>query len=147
MTNSKNNFLTLDQVIDNAIQNETQAASFYHKMQSIVTKSEVVGLLQILEKEEMQHLETLNQYKKNYKCIKSYIQFTPDVSLTLPSSEACKELGIGDMLNKAIEIEEKSAAYYLNLSNILTGEAKELFEGLAKFEESHIYKLKHFLLY
>ncbi len=147
MTNSKKNFITLNEVLDNAILSEDKAAEFYHKMQSIVTKSEVVELLKILEKEERQHLKTLQEYKRKQVNENSYIQFTIGVFTFLPTYGQCRELTIKEMLEIAIEIEEKTVAYYWKLSDLLSGDAKKLFNGLAAFEKTHTNKLKHLLLY
>ncbi|MCP4176528.1 MAG: ferritin family protein [bacterium] len=147
MTNSKKNFITLSEVLDNAILSEANATEFYYKMQSIVTKNEVIGLLEILQKEEREHLKTLQEYKKKQVNENSYIQFTIGSFTFLPDYDQCRELTIKEMIEIAIEAEKKTAEYYRKLSGFLTGEGKKIFDGLAVFEETHTNKLKHLLLY
>lgn len=145
MTNSDKNFITCSELMKIAIQIEVDSVNLYHRMQGMTENNEVIGLLQLLEKEEQEHERKLREFDlSEYE--NDIIQFPPDFSNVLPT-EIAEDLSFENLVELAIEREQIAVRVYENCAEMLSDKLKELLSGLARFEKRHEEKLKSLLLY
>jgi len=128
--------------LDFAIAKEMEAEAFYKEWSGKAMDPAVQGLFAELAGIEHGHMEILSQ-------------ITPE-EMVSTSNPACNELGLSDLLVDvkaspklnlqeamilAMKREEGAAALYSRLAE-LNGEARSLFEALAKEESRHKAKLE-----
>jgi len=136
---SSGTYLNMEQFMRLAIDFEADSAAFYRSMQRPELEAPVHGLLQRLEREEREHERILRDYEMD-RSDPVVLQFAPELSLSMPTPSA--EPDFRELLQVAIEREEKSARIYRMTAEMTVGAFRELLESLAAFEEEHERKLR-----
>lgn len=139
MTNSDQNFITIEEFLQLAVQFEADSAKFYKDLKERVSDEQTRELLKLLAIEEEHHKKTLQEVDLK-KDTTSLLQFPPSFSLSMPAIpdetpelDECIEIGLAR--------EQKSVEIYENAATMVSGNFQQLLTGLANFERQHVEKL------
>ena len=138
--------LTLEQVLEGAIQKEIQSQELYSELSSKVVEENVKYAFQELARQEKEHQELLESYLQgrfeegvleleqlvDYKIAEHFDQ--PEVST---------QMDLKDVFMLAADREKAAHEFYLSLAGIHPdGAVKNLLENLAAQEMSHKHKVE-----
>jgi rubrerythrin len=142
MTSSdhEQNFITVRELIDLAIEFEIESAEFYRNMQKKAEDENVLEILKLLEKQEMSHEKILREYEIGPPP-HAILQFGPSFSLAMPGAPS-QGIDIFELLDIALERETKAAKIYGNSAAMVKGDLRKILEGLATFEREHEERVK-----
>ena len=145
MTNSNTSYVSCEELFEMAIDMEKKAAAFYQGLLEKTEDKQSLELLKLLRDQELSHVKVLSDFDLSpYK--KEVIQFPPDFH-ALQVNYDIDSLEYDNIIETAIKLEKKSASMYEHSASMLTGELKELLEGLATFEKAHIEKVRSLKFY
>ena len=137
--------MTIDEILDFAIQNEQNAADLYTGLANTAKTPDARAEFLQLVKEEMEHRETLEKMKHGRMLIGLEEQ-VQDINI----SDYAVDIKLGDnpdyqhILQFAIKQEEEAYRLYSTLSLMTPeGEIKELLHNLATEELRHKHKFEH----
>ena len=68
-------------------------------------------------------------------------QFPPDIELSMPAVNT-NNPDMEELINIALKREARSVSIYQHSSDMVSGELKELLQGLATFEREHVERVK-----
>jgi rubrerythrin len=135
MTSSRKSYATIQEFIHQAVQFETESAEFYQDLKERVHDAQAQELLDRLAKEEMSHQKTLQAFAGRGSS--GILQFPPNMSSLMPpipseppEFDACVRL--------ALDREKKSIEIYENAAGMVTGDFRDILQGLANFERQHV---------
>jgi rubrerythrin len=139
MTNSSQNFMTLEEFIKFAIQKEIEAAQFYGRLYKQATRAETREVALLLEKEEVKHQKVLREFDIGANK-GGFLQFPPSFSLSMPDITS-ENPGVDEIIEIAIARERKAVEIYGKVADMVSGKFKQLLIGLTNFEKQHVEKL------
>ena len=149
MTSSKpmhdQNFITVKELINIAIDFEIESAEFYRNLQSMTEDDNVLEVLRLLEKQEVSHEKILREYEIG-PSPHEILQFGPSFSLAMPKAPT-ERIELFELLEIALERETKAEKIYSNSANMVKGELSKFLEGLATFEREHVERVRSLKLY
>lgn len=135
---------TFKEIIEFAINEETEAAKFYNKLQGMVKHDWSKKIMKELEEMELGHKKILENFEKE-----GIAEFTapeiPDLKISdyLEEVKAAEGMSYQDILITAMKKEEKAKNLYLDLAKkSATPETKNLFLKLAGEEAKHKLQLE-----
>jgi rubrerythrin len=131
-------YLSVEQFLELAIQFEVESAEYYRQMQKGSADQEVLGLLQDLEQQELEHERALREYS-SIRRSEAMLQFAPELSLSMP--KAPQNPGFAELLEVAVERERQSVRIYRATADLSSGELRRIMEELAAFEQQHLDRL------
>jgi rubrerythrin len=132
------NYVTMKEFLNLAIDFEHDSAEYYARLWDKVPGDKEKELCSELENEESSHADTLSLHNVDEES-EARIQFTPELSLSMPEIKADAE--VQELIKGAIAREEKSVKIYEYASDFAVGKFKALLKDLADFERAHIRKL------
>ncbi|MCF7914407.1 MAG: hypothetical protein K9L66_04505 [Spirochaetaceae bacterium] len=138
--NTNKNFLKVEELIELAVEFEQESADYYRDLQKWVEDTDSHALLKTLEKQEIEHRDTLKNFELEDRAY-PLLQYGPSFSISLPEIES-ENPGLRELLDVAIEREIVSRKIYHNTAGQVFGNLAELLEDLAGFEREHEVKLK-----
>ena len=139
MTNSSQNFMTIEEFIKIVIQFEIDSAKFYGRMYKQATQEETREVALLLEKEEVKHQKVLREFDIGANK-GGFLQFPPSFSLSMPDIIS-ENPGVEEIIDVAIAREQKAAEIYGKVASMVSGKFKQLLIGLTNFEKQHAEKL------
>ncbi|MBN2238079.1 MAG: ferritin family protein [Bacteroidales bacterium] len=134
-----NNFQTVDEILDFAIENEQNAADFYFKLAETTKDRSIRETFKIYAHEEIGHKEKLIQVKKEgvFKLEKQTI-LDLKVADYVVRQKVSESMTYQDALILAMKREKAAYRLYMKLaSNTDLAQFKDLFIGLAQEEAKH----------
>ena len=140
MTSSDKNYVTVEDLIQIAVQFEIDSAELYKRVQATAGEDNVLEILRLLERQEREHERILRSYRINQDPA-GILQFPPDITLSMPAVHN-ENPGMDELIKIALEREERSAAVYQHAADMASGELKDLLTGLAVFEREHVVRVK-----
>lgn len=143
----------IEDVIDFAVQIETNGEKFYDDLSKKVKDSKVAGIFTYLAKEEAKHKQdfktilgslqekTINEsypgeYEDYLRGIASNHVFTKDLNELINEIDSPK-----DAIDTAIRFEQDSILYFLELEKLVSERDKQTVKKLIDEEKLHILKL------
>ena len=139
------NFITVEELFDIAIEFEIESAEFYRKLQAVTDDDNVLEVLKLLEKQEVSHEKILREYEIG-PSPHEILQFGPSFTLAMPQAPT-QQIGLFELLDIALERETKAESIYTNSASMVKGELAKFLEGLATFEREHVERVKSLKLY
>lgn len=130
--------MDLGQLLALAVRFEVQSAELYEGLVPRVPAGPVRELLELLGSQERAHERILREYRPPAGS-HALLQFAPELSLSMPRPPARDDLD--SMLGWALERERRTAAIYGASAAMCAGSARELLEGLQRFEQEHVERL------
>jgi len=132
--------LELEKLFSIAISREIEAYEFYKKVTEIATNLAVKDLFKQLAKEEMHHMEILEEFKADPTKMMNINAPKTDTKVAeateLPSLSA--DMKPADAIALAMKKEQEAVEFYRNLGKQCTSsESCRFFENLAKMELTH----------
>ncbi|MBN1524243.1 MAG: hypothetical protein JW904_07175 [Spirochaetales bacterium] len=134
-------YLSLTTILEKSVEFEKMSAQFYKDLQSKTDDHKIIILLELLEKQEIEHQHTLERLLAKKEIPDVHIQFPPEINLVMPKLTK-ENPAFMDIIDLAIEREIVSASIYEESSRFVTGAIKDLLDGLAKCERIHERSLK-----
>lgn len=134
----KKAYISIQEVLENAIRFEKDSADFYAEMYKLAQREEVRELLDRLKLQELSHEKALRHISVSVHG--DIIQFPPDFDLSMITLES-DDPTFDEMVAVAITRERKSVEIYSNAGALATGDLKKLMRDLAKFESVHVREL------
>jgi rubrerythrin len=134
---------TIKEIIEFAIQNEIEAAEFYHKLQNIAKLPSSKEFLKELEEMEISHQKILQQYLERPNEI-NLIGQPQDLQISnfMDQVEPETEMTFQQILIIAMKREENAMYLYQQLAKEVDGEAKNVFLRLSQEEAKHKLQLE-----
>ncbi len=139
--------ITLQEVIDQAIQREEEAFAFYEKLIDIVADKVSQDTLAFMAKEELKHKRILEQYNtgelgKDALSLREVVDARVVEALGPP--DLTERLDHKDIFLVAAEREKASHEFYTKLAELQpAGELKKLLSKLAQEELAHKEKAEY----
>jgi len=139
--------ITLQKVIDQAIQREEQAFAFYEKLMDTVADAASQDTLSFMAKEELKHKEILERYArgelgKEALSLREVVDSRVVEALGPP--DLTERLDHKDIFLVAAEREKASHEFYTKLAELQPpGELKKLLSKLAQEELAHKEKAEY----
>ena len=131
--------LTLAQALKNAIHAEQAAARFYDLLAQSTDDPEARRFLAEMAGQELAHARELAELASRTET--GELPARPDerfeLAETSPDWKYVDDLGYGAALRLALELEQHAAVFYDALAGSTDGPVRELFERLARVEETH----------
>ena len=135
------NFLSIDEILDFAINKEKEAVSFYNHLSKKESIAALANTFKELAQEEAKHVRLLTNISKNREGIEDYeLKKIPDLKVSeyLVEMEYSEGMLMQDILVLAMKREEMAVKLYTNLAMGSTDpEAGKLFRMLAQEEAKH----------
>ena len=130
---------TFDQVLDYAIDRETEAEALYRGWATWVTDATVRGILEEFAEEEHMHQDKLAKVRAGQRALltgRPAPRFrTP---LAVPDVPPCPDMSLAEALALAIKKEKTAYRFYLDMAVDAPSEAlMELFLAMAREEANH----------
>ncbi len=156
-TEEKSSESTLLDALRIAMQLEEYGYSFYKEVQGFVESDKGIALLEYLASQEVDHIKWLQvEHDKLEKDIKEGRRSDERLNIDLPDprivfskkDEITQKMDSIEATKFALDIERRSIEFYSACGQLTSVEtAKELFEKLSRFEESHAKLLEENLSY
>ncbi|MCP4396918.1 MAG: ferritin family protein [bacterium] len=145
MTSSRKSYATIQEFIQQAAQFEAESAAFYKDLKERIHDAQARELLDRLAKDELAHQKTLEAYEGREHS--GILQFPPNLSSLMPPIPS-EQPAFDECVRLALDREKKSIEIYENAAKMVTGDFRDILQGLADFERQHvaaIMKLKQLL--
>ena len=138
MINSDKSFLNLEELLEILRNFELESADFYGNLAGKEGGQEFQEVFIWLKEEELRHAEALEKINpRDYP--KIHIQIPPELSLSMPQVPEYKTLA--EILDLAIDREERASGVYSKASGTVPSPLKDLFLSLAEWEGRHKQRL------
>jgi rubrerythrin len=132
---SHKSYATIQEFVEYAAQFEADSAQFYQDLKEQVSDSQARELLDKLASEELTHQKTLQEFEGQ----KSHgiLQFPPNLTSLMPPIPS-EPPGFTECVRLALEREKRSVEIYENAAGMVTGNFRDILQGLAQFEREHV---------
>lgn len=128
-------YTTCGAFLRTVIEFEHASAAFYRSMQSCCEPGPAQRLLALLERQELEHAETLAGFMPAEP--DAMIRLPPDLAAAMPPApDTAPDLPA--LFTHAILRERRAQETYEAAARSLGGAFRELMEGLAGFEQEHV---------
>jgi len=138
--------LTLEQVLEGAIQKEIQSQELYSDLSSKVVEENVKYAFQELARQEKEHQELLESYlqgrfEEGVLELEQFVDYK--IAEHFDQPEISTRMDLKDVFMLAADREKAAHEFYLSLAGIHPdGAVKNLLENLAAQEMSHKHKVE-----
>jgi rubrerythrin len=132
------NFGSIDEVLDVAIDREIEARDFYMKLADMVENPEMVKVLSDLASQEMEHKAKLEAVKAGEISIGEEAVGNLGITCHVKDVEPYAKMSYVDLLVVGMKKEEASRKLYTDLATIAQSqELRDIFLKLAREEAGH----------
>ena len=132
------NFGSIDDVLDFAIEREVKAYEFYKKLTELANKPEVSKELNIFAEDELKHRKKLELVKSGEISLDDEEIGSLGIAEKVKNVEATAEMSYVDLLVIGMKKEKESFQLYKQLgSKARKGQLKDMFEQMAREEAQH----------
>ena len=133
-----NEFRSVDEVLDFAIDREVEAHDFYMKLASMAAKPEMAEVLSTLAWQEQEHKAKLEAVKAVGVAIGDEEVGSLGISSRVEEVEPRAAMSYADLLVVGMKKEEKAHMLYTNLASVARRrEIRDIFLKLAREEAEH----------
>jgi rubrerythrin len=138
------NFDSIDEVLDFAIDRESEAQAFYRRIADIVKDPELVKILKTFTTEEVEHRIKLEALKAGEIEIAREKVVNLNIADYLPDVEPHPNMDYTELLVAAIKKEDSAFKLYTDLAGLAQRkELKDIFLKLAQEEAKHKLRFEH----